>query len=353
MRKLILNLHLYGALLAGIFVVTIGVTGSIMAFEEELDRLTHWSLFHVTPEGTQMPVTNLLNAAQKAYPGAKIGTIRLAQSLTDTASFGAGGRTAFMNPYTGVIVGERSGVTLLGNIHQLHLRLMMTSTRKSSELGSNIVTIATGVLLFLVLSGIYLWWQAKRASINWKANTWRIPFDVHSTAGIYSAFFLLVLGVTGIAVHFDNDLETYLHQRAGTKKIGKNFPSAPQPGATPITPEQSVELALAALPGTKALTMSIPPNAKASYLVTLRYPEDLTPGGRSWANVDQFSGKVLSFQDSRTVAFGTRAIILNRATHTGDLYGLPTKILMEPVEHDARHPGHHRILHVVEEASLR
>jgi uncharacterized iron-regulated membrane protein len=326
MRKLIFNLHLYGALVAGLFVVIIGVTGSIMAFEDDLERLTHPALYHVEPQGTPMPVADLLKAALKAYPGAKIGSMRLPQDPRDSAAFGVKGRQVFINPYTGAIVGEREGKTFLGNVHQLHLRLMMTG--ESAKVGSNIVATATAMLLFLVISGVYLWWPVKRASVNWTASARRIHFDLHNTAGIYSAVFLLVLGITGIAIHYDNELETYLHQRAGTHKIGKNIPSVPQNGVTPISPDQSLEIARVAMPGTTPSAIAFPANPKASYLISLHYPEDLTPGGRSWVNIDQFSGKVVNFQDSRTVATGTRAIILNRATHTGDLYGYPTKILM-------------------------
>jgi uncharacterized iron-regulated membrane protein len=329
MRKAIFNLHLYCALVAGIFVVIIGVTGSIMAFEEDIDRLTHPGLFHVEAQGTPMPVGDLLNAAQKAYPGQRIGNIRLPQRPTDAAQFTVKGpRGVFINPYTGAIIGDRDPITYLGKIHQLHLRLLMSYTASSGKIGSNVVASVTGVLLFLVLSGIYLWWPVKRATINWSASARRIHFDLHNTAGIYSAAFLLVLGVTGIAIRFDDDIETYLHQRAGTQKIAKNIPSVPQNGVTPISADQSLQIALAALPGTQALSLSVPANPKASYVISLHYPEDLTPGGRSWVNIDQFSGKVVSFQDSRTVAMGTRAIIWNRATHTGDLYGYPTKILV-------------------------
>jgi uncharacterized iron-regulated membrane protein len=56
MRKLLFNLHLYLALVTGLFVVIIGVTGSVMAFEEDIDRLLNPNLFHVDPSGQQMPV---------------------------------------------------------------------------------------------------------------------------------------------------------------------------------------------------------------------------------------------------------------------------------------------------------
>jgi uncharacterized iron-regulated membrane protein len=329
MRKFILNLHLYCALIAGIFIVILGITGSIMAFEDDIDRLTHPALFHVEPHGTMMPVADLLKAAQLAYPGQKITTLKLPQNATDAASFNVKGpRQVFLNPYTGAILGERDPVTVLARIHQLHLRLLM-STVSSGRIGADIVTAATAGLLFLVLSGFYLWWPVKRATVKWTGGAWRLHYDLHNTAGIYSAVFLVVLAVTGIAVHFDDALEEFLHKQAGTQRIGRNFPSTPQNAVTPISPDECLRIALAAMPGAKPIFIAIPASPKASYAVAVRYPEDLTPGGRSWLNIDQYSGKVLSFQDSRTVAMATRAAkVWNRAVHTGDIYGYPTKILV-------------------------
>jgi uncharacterized iron-regulated membrane protein len=38
-RRLILKLHLWLAMIAGAFMVILGITGSVIAFEPELDRL--------------------------------------------------------------------------------------------------------------------------------------------------------------------------------------------------------------------------------------------------------------------------------------------------------------------------
>lgn len=324
MRKLLLNLHLYGALFIGLFVVLIGVTGSIMVFEERWDRLLNPKLFRVQPQGRPLPVSGLFAAAAKAYPGQRINTIRLPKDETDSAEFGVRGpKQVFMNPYTGAILGERNPKTVLSTIHMLHLRLNM------GENGGTIVAAVTAVLLFLVVSGIYLWWPQKRRKIKWNAaSSWRLNFDIHNVVGVYAALFLFLLGCTGIVIHYGNDLEDYLHRLSGTAKIGRNAPSVAKKGAGPITSDQALEIAVSAMPGTKALSVSLPPNPKASYLVALRHPEDLTPGGRSWVNIDQYSGKVVNFQDSRTVPIGTRAIIINRAIHTGDLFGMVTKVLV-------------------------
>jgi uncharacterized iron-regulated membrane protein len=44
--------------------------------------------------------------------------------------------------------------------------------------------------------------------------------------------------------------------------------------------------------------------------------------------VDRHSGKVINAQDSGSVAFGARAIILNRAIRRGDVFGYFSTIIV-------------------------
>jgi uncharacterized iron-regulated membrane protein len=88
-----------------------------------------------------------------------------------------------------------------------------------------------------------------------------------------------------------------------------------------------VAIAARALPGAAPIAVSVTAG-KAPYRVALRYPEDLTPGGRSRVFVNPYTGAVMQAESSRTTAAGTRLVILNRAVHTGDIFGVPTKILM-------------------------
>ena len=69
MRKLIFNLHLYTALLTGLFVVVLGVTGSIMAFEPEIDHVIHSNLWHVNPQGLPLSLQDLAARIAKSHPG--------------------------------------------------------------------------------------------------------------------------------------------------------------------------------------------------------------------------------------------------------------------------------------------
>jgi uncharacterized iron-regulated membrane protein len=321
MRKLLFNLHLYLALIVGLFVVVVGVTGSIMAFEEEIDHALNPGLFKVEPKGERLTPTGMMAAAAKAFPGQKFNTVRLPQTPDETIAFNVKGKQTFLNPYTGEVIGSRDPKTWLSKTHQIHTNLLIGPN------GKLVVVTITAVGLFLTFSGIYLWWAVRRWTIKWDANWRRKLFDMHSAIGIYSALSLTILCITGIVIHYDDEIEQALHARNGTQKVKKQAPSVVVSDAKPITPEQAIANALAYMPGTKELFIGMPPNPKGSYYVGLRYPEDLTPGGRSWVNVDQYSGAINNVQNSRTVAVGTRAIILNRATHTGDIFGVFTKLL--------------------------
>jgi uncharacterized iron-regulated membrane protein len=76
--------------------------------------------------------------------------------------------------------------------------------------------------------------------------------------------------------------------------------TAPLPGAQPISAEDAFSIAAAALPGTKPIVYLVPADPKDAYVIPLRFPEDLTPGGRSQVMVDRYSGKVIYVRSSRS-----------------------------------------------------
>lgn len=323
MRKLLLTLHLYGTLIAGIFVVILGLTGSIIAFEVQLDRLFHPSLFDIAPQAAApLPLSKLAESVQRRFPGGKVEGFVLAQHANTAHVAYTSGTAVFVNGYTGAILGTRRGPTLINRIHQIHTHLL------AGKIGEMIVAIGAFVMLFLVISGVILWWKYKKVSIKWNTSLFRAMFDVHNATGILSALFLLLLSVTGIAVAFDNPISRWTYKATGTTPIPRSLPSIPREGATPIDPDAVLRIAGAAEPGAKLLSIDYPEDARDSYNVRMRFPEDRTPGGRSWVCVDQYSGKVLVTQNSRTAPLPARAELLNRQIHTGDVFGTPSRIVM-------------------------
>ena len=321
MRKIILNLHLYGALIAGIFLIILGVTGAIIAFEDDLDRLFNARLYKVELQPTALSITAIVAALEKAYPAKHISLLRLPAHPSDAYITQLGSKQIFINGYTGAIIGERTTPTLLNQIHQLHMRLLAGNT------GAEITKWTAVLSVFLILSGLYLWFPLKMARIKLAAPRRKFSYQIHNVAGIYFALFLFVLSLTGIVLGFDEIITPWFYKVTHTSPPPRNFPSIVQPGGNPITADDALNLARATLPGATPSYIVIPQKPAVSFMVSLRFPEDLT-GGRSWVNIDQFSGKVLFVENSRTPTAGAGIINLNRAIHTGDIYGYPTKILM-------------------------
>ena len=332
MRKIILNLHLYASLSVGVFVVTLGITGSIMAFEPELIRVFQPGLSYVKPQSQALSLADLSAAVTKAFPNAHIQAYALSTSPEISYQVATDQGLIYVNQYSGEILGvQRTPGFIEGTlnfIHQLHQRLAMASHPRAGE---EIVKWVGVITLFLLLSGLYLWWPAKRMTVQRRASSRRFWFDLHNMVGIFSLVFLLALTITGVVIGFEARTTPWFYRMTDTQPLliynrGNRFEATPA-GTEPITPDQAVAIARSTLPGAAPFSVNVP-GPKGVYTVRARYPEDRTTGGRSQVIVDQYSGKVLAAEGSRTAPAGSRLITANRAIHTGDIFGIPSKAIM-------------------------
>lgn len=326
MRRFIFNLHLYVALLAGAFIFILGITGSIMAFEPELDHLLHRHRSYVKPAGAPRSLSEISALISRSFPGERIAGYILASSPdTSYRVLLEKSGSAYVNQYTGEILEvQPDSMEFLDYVHQLHLRLLW---RGPSRPGDQLMGWAGVAMLFLSLSGLYLWWPAKRIKVTPGATGRRWWFDLHSATGILSLVFLAMLAFTGAMMGFEKKTVPLLYRLTGSRPA--QAPKVPPPplGATPISPDQAMVIAHQALSGAMPFALLVP-GPKGAYQVRLRFPEDLTPGGRSRVVVDQYTGSVLFVEGSRTAPAGTRMVTANRALHTGDMFAMPGKAIM-------------------------
>ncbi len=328
MRRLVLKLHLIVATVAGIFIVILGLTGSVMAFETELMHTMHSDLWHVAPGGTALPLVTLGEAATRAVPNSTVSGYSLSTSPDLSYQVAMRGRTVYINQYTGAILGVVSpGPDLLSRIHQLHLRLLWRDER---DRGKTIMSWAGVAAFALTLSGLYLWWPTKRWRIRGGSST-RTWLDLHHVVGVVSLALLMILAVTGCYIGFDELTVPWTYRVTDTKPALMYAPQAPMhssaDGRRMLTPDEALTIARAGLPGAMPVSVNVPSPAGV-YSIAARYPEDRTPGGRSRILIDPYSGQVLAAEGSRSAPLGSRIVTLNRAIHTGDVVGLPSKIVM-------------------------
>ncbi|OLC11621.1 MAG: hypothetical protein AUH41_00045 [Gemmatimonadetes bacterium 13_1_40CM_66_11] len=330
LRTVLFTTHLWLGLIAGAFIALLGITGAIMAFEPELEHARHPHLWYVTapPGARPLSLAQIGVGVAHAFPADTITAYQASTKPGLSYQVGLSRSLVFVNQYSGAILGQLrfGGTDVLNIIHQLHTHLLF---RGLGDLGGKIVTGAALVLMCMLLSGVYLWWPVKRISIRWRgAATRRSWFDVHNTIGIVSLVFLLALCATGIVMGFEGPSTRLFYRLTGSQPVRRPDLHAPVPaGAQQIGPDSAFALARTAVPGATPFEVDLPARDEA-YFIRARYPEDLTPGGRSQVVIDSYTGRVLYAQGSRTAPAGARMVIANRAMHTGDILGLPGKALV-------------------------
>src|SRR5579871_1386248 len=120
-RRLILNLHLSIALSAGALLVVLGVTGSILSFAPELDRLFHSHLSYVSPRGRVLTLQEIGDAVSRVFAGEPIVTYLPSTSPDISAQVVLPRGIVYVNQYTGEVLGVRTrGQTFLGLVRALH-----------------------------------------------------------------------------------------------------------------------------------------------------------------------------------------------------------------------------------------
>lgn len=322
-RNPLLKLHLYCALIAGVFILIISLTGALFVVSESIDHALNPRFFRVTPGGVRLPVERIVNLVRAAYPGEQVVHVRMPVRPVDTMKVALRRRLlVFVNPYTGDILGARDPLTpLLVRIQQFH------TGRVAGPTGRRVVGIATIIALFLVVSGLYLWWQRKILKASPRTSFKRFNFDLHNVLGFYSAIILCLTLASGIVMSFETTIEPQIKRLDATPAPEGRPQSTPVPGARPISLDEAIAISERALPGAFTVGIDIVPPGPAAHHVLKRFPEDKTGGGRSQVFLDQFSGEVLRIDSSREAQLGTAMLNALEPIHIGNIYGWPTSAL--------------------------
>ena len=323
MRKTLIITHRWVAIVVGMGVLCAAGSGTAMVFEGAIDRGLNPQLWRVQPSGEPLPIDSLVARVQAKFRAANVAAVGLSPAVDRAWTLNAGPLTVFVNPYTGEVLGTRTPqeaqAAFARRLHVFHVEVF------GGRIGRSIVAIATAVALFLVITGVSLWWPDKLVRINTNASWKRITFDLHHALGVVAAIVLLVITTSGLVIHYD---------ALGAMVRSLNSAPATPPPAQPAGPANAPRLsfdaiaaaARGALPGANIMFISSggPQNP---VVVAMRFPEDHTPGGRSRIFVDRYAGTVLGVTSTRAAQLGTRLDNLKRSLHTGDVLGKPSEVL--------------------------
>jgi len=320
-RRTLLNLHLCIGVAACAFLTVLSLTGAIIAFENELNRVVNPQLLKVHPHGQALPWELVRRRVEEATPAWRVQRIYMPASAEDSTYVRLVSRASgstdeiYVDQYTGRVLGRKQLANpLIWKIHELHINLAAANT------GSEFVVWSCAGLLCLALTGLYLWWPRKVFRFRTRAPFARANYDLHRSLGFWSSAVMLLFAVTGLNLHIQTG--GTLFQMMDAKATTVHVPGH----GTSV--DELLQTAREMAPGAEAMRISFW-NDQRPVLVQLRFPEDHTPAGRTNVTLDQHTGAVLSVVSSRTAPIVYTALVQwNRELHTGTILGWPSRVLM-------------------------
>ena len=356
MKIFLRNIHLYLSLAAGLVIMVACLTGAILVFERELEEGFHPQRYKVSPSGTPIKLSELIAFAEEALPGSKFFSVKVYTSPNRTVEVLLAApvekvvtvnkdreanripnkisvstrptHTAFVNPYTGKVIevySLRSG--FFYRVMALHRWLL----GRNDGIGRYIVGISTFLFMFILFTGIILWWPKtrkifiQRVSIKWDGNWKRLNHDLHLVLGFYSAIFLFIFAFTAMSWSFQW-FNKGINKITGSSAEFSAPPSSIETGGLPVTVDSVLNGIQSVVKDATYYIIKAPQGPLEVYTVIL-----LPKGANEmkWESyyVDQFSGKTLGSFKYGDGDAGQRIRAYIKPLHTSAIFGIPSKVL--------------------------
>ena len=215
MKKIFIKIHLWLSVPFGLIITLVCFSGAMLVFENEVNEWFRRDLYYVeTVKESPLPMDKLLEKVATTLPDSV--------SVTGVSISSDPGRayqvslskprraSLYVDQYTGEVKGksERSGFFMF--MFRMH-RWLLDSMNPGNEgifWGKMIVGVSTLLLVFVLISGIVIWWPRTRKALKnslkiTATKGWRrFWYDLHVAGGMYALIFLLAMALTGLTWSF-------------------------------------------------------------------------------------------------------------------------------------------------------
>ncbi|HMB73655.1 MAG TPA: PepSY-associated TM helix domain-containing protein [Gammaproteobacteria bacterium] len=210
MRRLILQIHLWSALICGAYVILISVTGSAVVLRREFGRWFSPPSFIEVGESrlSDAEISATIGAAWPAFEVVSVGP-GSSERVPVPVTLVRGERTIErrVNPYTGEDLGDPFPwqLELMSWLVDLHDNLL------SGPTGRRVNGVGGLAFMLIIVTGAILWWPRGlwRRSVTFSFREHGIAFlwRLHSSIGFWSLPLLLIWGVTAAYFGFPEPVE--------------------------------------------------------------------------------------------------------------------------------------------------
>lgn len=239
-RKAVLFIYVWLGLILGLYFTIIGLTGSVLVFQDNLEPLQTPEIAFVAPPVSNarlLPLSEIMARVHRDFPkatGQDLANVVLpnnaggAYRLNINTQTPQTMRQITVDPYTGGVIRNVVYANMpFGFIHNVHVSLLMGP---AGELANGYGAICVA---FLLIFGLWLWWPATlrqlRVRLNVKGN-WgrnRLIRNVHPVLGICSVLFLWMITLTGILLVFPKPVQKMIAGMGSAHSSGEPKLTAP------------------------------------------------------------------------------------------------------------------------------
>jgi uncharacterized iron-regulated membrane protein len=341
LRTVLFWLHLAAGAAAGLVILVMSATGTLLAFKPQIVNRIDRAVRYVEPASTpRLSASQILAAARASRPGVRPATIIVDRDPAAAVAVGLGrDSTLYVNPYTGGVLGEGSTATqqFFRSVENWHRWLGLGDNR---ELGRSLTGASNLAFLGLAVTGLFLWWphrwlpQHVNAILFFRrTSTSRArDFNWHNVIGFWCAPVLIVLTATGVVMSYPwaNQL---LYQAAGSPlPAARGAGRGPQgegraerqSGERPTLENADALFARAEqqLPTWQTVTMRLPEQPRAPVSFTMNDTRYWNSFARSQLTLNAATGDVVRWEPYAENTRGQKWRGWVRFGHTGELGGI-------------------------------
>ena len=344
LRTAIFWTHLAVGVTAAIVILMMAVTGVILTYEAQLDRwaLRDYRTDPPAPEDAPLGLDELLERVAGEQPAVVVTSVAVQRDPREPAVVRFGdGAAVHVDRFTGERLGDGNTPTrrFLRSVMYWHRWFALEGEHRI--IGRTFTATTNLGFLFLLVSGVYLWWPSTGSRAAWRHALWfrrglggrARDFNWHNVIGFWSAVPLAIIVVSGVTISYQWAADL-VHRLAGDTPPFQASPRpresvarddvfvAPDP-ATPLPELQTLATkARAETPGWRMLTIELPESVQDPVVVAVDRGTGRQPSKSEDLLFDRATGELVGRAGYPTFSRGFKIRRWLRFAHTGEVYGV-------------------------------
>ncbi|MEH6358346.1 MAG: PepSY-associated TM helix domain-containing protein [Pseudomonadales bacterium] len=324
MKRWFKQLHLALALLAGVFLISISVSGALLVFGKDIQQLLQPTYWEINPPSQAPNITQVLNIvnSQLNHENLHIHQLSISNRPNWPWVLTLSNREQWnINPATGeVLYRYQQGSDFYHWIMRWHRWLLIEDQTLKPWLRHAMSTVSL-ILIIEIIVGLIMWLTPLRGMLKRlklkPGRTWRARLhQYHLLAGIVFSLPLIAIAFTGMSFNWPTqkifELATFSNMQARENNL------AGSPGDLAKL-AIAVDTAQQALPEAKIQRIYFPQKNEAPLLIRMQAPNEKAPFSYLW--IDAGTGQLLTLYNSARAPSANQWWDFKYAFHTGIWFG--------------------------------